>query len=112
MLILHLFPLTQSKRARRPHRILNLPPINSALLQLRDLRLRANTFGGRPHLREEGGPRLFLCEFAEVERDVDAREECFIERFDAVGGNEENTAVILDVAEANRICVSWWKSEN
>ena len=35
-----------------------------------------------------------------------------IECFDAVGGEEEDAAVILDVAEANRICVSWWKSEN
>jgi hypothetical protein len=94
---------------RRPRRILNLPPINSALRQLRDLRLRANTFGGRPHPRDEGGPHLFfglLCEFAEMERDVDAREECFIEGFDAAGGKEEDAAVILDVAEANLICVS------
>ena len=82
MLILHLFPFTQSKRVRRPRRILNLPPVNPALRQLRDLRLR-DTLGGRTHLRDEGGPHLFfrlLCEFAEVERDVDTREECFIER--------------------------------
>ena len=93
---------------RRPRCILNLPPINAALRQLRDLRLR-DTLGGRPHLRDEGGPYLFLgllCEFAEVERDVDTRKECFIERFDAVGGEEEDAAVILDMAEANRICVS------
>ena len=93
MLILHLFPLAQSA-------VLTAFLICLLLIlrfsNLRDLRLHANTFGGRPHLREEGGPHLFLCEFAEVERDVDAREECFIERFDAVGGNEENTAVILD----------------
>jgi len=108
MLVLHLFPLTQSKRVRRPRCVLNLPPINPALRQLRDLRLR-DTLGGRPHLRDEGGPHLFLgllCELAEVERDVDAREECFIECLDTVGGEEKDAAVILDVAEANRICVS------
>ena len=37
---------------------------------------------------------------------MDTREECFIERFDAVGGEEEDAAVIFDMAEANRICVS------
>ena len=77
MLILYLFPLTQSKGVCRPRRILNLPPVNPALRQLHDLRLR-DTLGGRPHLREEGGPHLFLgllCEFTEVERDVDRREE-------------------------------------
>ena len=41
-----------------------------------------------------------------MERDVDAREECFIECLDTVGGEEKDAAVILDVAEANRICVS------
>ena len=35
---------------------------------------------------------------------MDTREECFIERFDAVGG--EDAAVIFDMAEANQICVS------
>ena len=37
---------------------------------------------------------------------MDTREECFIESFDAVGGEKEDAAVILDMAEANRICVS------
>jgi hypothetical protein len=75
MLILHLIPFAESKRVRRPRRILNLPPIDPALRQLRDVRLR-DTLGGRPHLRDEGGPYLFLrllCEFAEVECDVDTR---------------------------------------
>ena len=88
MLILHLFPFTESKRVRRPRRILNLPAIDPALRQLRDVRLR-NTLGGGPHLRDEGGPYLFfrlLREFVEVKRDVDTREECFVECFDAVGG--------------------------
>ena len=73
MVILHLFPLAQNQRVCRPHCILNLPPTNAALRQLCDLRLH-DTLGGRPHLRDEGGPYLFLgrlCEFAEVECEVD-----------------------------------------
>jgi hypothetical protein len=47
-----------------------------------------------------------LREFVEVKCDMDTREECFVECFDAVSGEEEDSAVILDVAEADRICVS------
>jgi hypothetical protein len=38
--------------------------------------------------------------------DVDTREECFIKFFDTVGGEEEDAVVILNMVEANRICVS------
>ena len=35
----------------------------------------------------------------EVERYVDAGEEGFVECLDAVGGEEEDTAIVLDVTE-------------
>ena len=37
---------------------------------------------------------------------MDMQEECFIKFFDTVGGEEEDAVVILNMAEANRICVS------
>ena len=100
MLKRHLIPFPNSKRMSRPNRILNLPPIDIPQSQ------RVNLFrsdGARSaDLGDESCPDLnfrFLRKVAEMERDVDTREERFVEYFDTIGGEEEDTTVVLDVTE-------------
>lgn len=38
-----------------------------------------------------------------MQGNVNARQESFIKGFDSISGEEENTTVILDVAEAKRL---------
>jgi hypothetical protein len=57
----------------------------------------------RPGLGYKRFPDLHpgrMRERLEVERDVDTREESFIEGFYAVGGEEEDASVIFNVSEA------------
>lgn len=100
MLKRHLIPFPHSERMSRPNRILNLPPIDIPQSQ------RVNLLGGdgarSPDLGDESCPDLnfrFLRKVAEMERDVDTREERFVEYFDTIGGEEEDTTVVLDVTE-------------
>jgi hypothetical protein len=41
----------------------------------------------------------FVRKIAEMERYVDPGEEGFVEYFDAIGGEEEDAAIVLDVSE-------------
>lgn len=96
------------ERLRGAARVLDLPPIHLARREPRDeLRLRVHARRGRRDagLAEEGAPDLGARgegELAEVERDVDAREEGGVERGDAVRGEEEDAAIVLDVPKARR----------
>ena len=106
-----MFLPTNRQRIRCPSRILDLPSINILLRKPHQplfLEFRFSVF--RPgcyadfdaDFGEEGAPDLGfggLGEFLEVEGDVDTGEEGFVEGFDAVGGEEEDAAVVFDVAE-------------
>ena len=59
MLIVHLFSFPNSERMCRPRSILKLALIDTTLRQLLDLLCR-DILGRRSHLRNEGGPDLFL----------------------------------------------------
>jgi hypothetical protein len=43
-----------------------------------------------------------MREIVEMEGYVDTGEEGFVECFDAVGGEEEDTAIVFDVTETNK----------
>ena len=89
------------KRARRADRVLDLPSVDRPLPEVAQLLVGHRVCGA--HLLKEGTPDLNACvgrELLEVERDVDAREEGFIKSLDAVGGEEEDTTVVLDMAQA------------
>lgn len=99
-----------SQRIRSPRRILDLPSINILLRKLYQplfLEFRLSTIQWwysdfDAYFGEECAPDLGfggLREFLEVEGDVDTGEEGFVECFDAVGGEEEDAAVVFDVAE-------------
>ena len=109
-------PSSNSQTLRRPRCILDLTPIHTLPRQLRDLfvtdlRTREAQFA------YERRPDLFfgrLRELLEVQRDVDTGEEGFVECLDAVCGEEEDAAVVFDVAKAG--CVeervsSYWIHE-
>lgn len=104
MLVAQLHTTALSERARRPDGVFDLPPVD---LALRELVKEVLPESGRLHtdFTEEGGPDLLarvLGELVEVQRDVDAREEGLVESFNPVGGQEEDAAVVLDVAKAAR----------
>ena len=86
-----------------PRRVLDLPSVDIPLCQLLDLLI--TEIDGITHLLDECRPDLLLGglrERLEVQGNVDTAEERFVECLDAVGGEEEDTAVILDMAEANK----------
>ena len=96
-----LLPAARQRR-RRPARILDLPAIDIALRELLKQIIR-HLLVRDPCLAEERAPDLSLRgrrEFVEVQRNVDAREERLVEGLDAVRGEEEDAAVVLDVAQA------------
>ena len=100
MLKCHLLPFPHSKRLRRPRCILNLSSINIPRCQRRNL-LRRDQIRS-PDLGDESFPDLFfgfLRKIAEMKRHVDTGEEGFIEHFDTIGSEEEDTTIVLDVTE-------------
>lgn len=86
-----------------PRRVLDLPSVDIPLCQLLDLLV--TKINSITHFLDECRPDLLLGglgEGLEVQGNVDTAEERFIECLHAVGGEEENTAVVLNVAEANK----------
>ena len=97
----HSLPLPNRKTMRSPTRILNLPSVDIPLRKFLDL-LGGDGLG-RVDLGDERRPDLFfgfLGELLEVQGDVDAREEGFVESFDAVRREEEDAAVVFHMSEA------------
>ena len=97
----HPLPLPNRKTMRSPTRILDLPSVNIPLREFLDL-LGGDGLG-RIDLGDERRPDLFfgfLGELLEVQGDVDAREEGFVEGFDAVRREEEDAAVVFHMSEA------------
>lgn len=102
VLICNFLPFPQSQRMSCPRCVLDLAPIDATLRKIFDLFLR-DARRRVPHLLDESLPDLFLGvlrEVAEVERNVDARKEGLVEGLHAIGGEEEDTAVIFDVTKA------------
>ena len=100
MLKCYLLSFSRSQRLSCPRRILDLPSINVPHCQLGNLLRCDRSRSTNP--RDEGVPDLdfgLLRKLVEMEGDVDTREEGFIECFDTIGGEEEDTAVVLDVTE-------------
>jgi len=86
-----------------PRRILDLPSVDIPLCQLLDLLV--TKIDSITHFLDKCRPDLLLRglrERLEVQGNVDTAEERFVECLDAVGGEEENTTVVLDVAEADK----------
>jgi len=95
-------PPSNSQTLRRPRRILDLTSVHTPPRQLRDL-LMTDLRSCEAQLAYERRPDLFLGrlgELMEVQRNVDAREEGFVECLDAVRGEEEDAAVVFDMAKA------------
>lgn len=104
MLKTYVLPFRHSQRMRSPRCVLDLSPIDTSLCQLRDLLLGDST-SSWAHLVDERGPDLlfgFLGELAEMQSDVNAGEECLIKCFHAIGGEEQNAAVVLNMSKAER----------
>ncbi len=89
---------------RRARRIFDLAPVYPALRKVPNL-LGGDPVRGCAHLADERGPDLCLrlrAELAEVQRYMDAREECLVKCLNAVRRQEEDSAVILDVTQASK----------
>jgi hypothetical protein len=102
VLIGNFLSLAQSQRMSRPRGVLDLTPIDATLRQISDL-LLLDARRRATHLLYKSPPHLLLGvlrEVAEVERNVDARKEGLVEGLHAVGGEEEDAAVIFDVTKA------------
>ena len=94
-------PTAHRQRLRRPARVLDLPPVHVARGEARRgvLDLRGVREAG---LLEERAPDALaraVLQLPEVQRDVNAGEEGFVERRDPVCGEEEDAAVVLDVSQ-------------
>jgi len=86
---------------RRPRRVLDLPAIHIPRRQVPDL-LRRDIIGCA-NLGDKRSQDLFLGglrELLEVQGYMNTREEGFIEDLDAVGGQEEDSAIIFNMAKA------------
>ena len=95
--------LSTSDRAVR-HAFLICRPVDVARRELQD-EVLPKVRVGHAGLAEERAPDLRLrrrTELPEVQRDVDAREEGLVEGLDAVRREEEDAAVVLDVAQAEQ----------
>ena len=97
----NLLPTRNSQRMRRPRSILDLPAIHIPRRQVPDL-LRRDIVGCA-NLGNKRSPDLFLGglrKLLEVQGYMNTREEGLIEDLDAVGGQEENSAIIFNMAKA------------
>lgn len=104
MLKPQLLPTAEREGICSPRGILHLPSINIPLRELPQLRLRHTSVGADSHASagQKRTPDLRTRrrgQRAEVQRNVDAREERFVEGLDAVRGEEEDTRVIFEVAQ-------------
>ena len=106
MLKLDLLSTAEGEGRRGPACVLDLAPIDVALRELlHEVVAQAPVAVGHAGLAEECAPDLDFGgdgELAEVQGDVDARQEGLVEGGDAVRGEEEDAAVVLDVAQAGR----------
>ena len=92
------FSTAKREALRGAARVLDLPSVGAALREHGHKYLHICDTS----LAKEGAPDLrlrVLGELVKVERDVDAREEGLVEGLDAVRGEEEDAAVVLDVAQ-------------
>jgi len=95
---------TQRKRIGGSCCVLHLPPIDISLCEfhklfLRDAVVRADFDAS---FLQEGCPDLSASrngERTEVEGDVNTREECLIECFDAISGHEQDSRVVFEVTQ-------------
>ena len=90
---------SMGQRCGRPNGILDLPAVDIPHGELPDF-LRGE---GYANLGQEGVPNLGLgwrIEIVEVKSDVGTRAERIIDDLDSVSREEENTTVVLEVAEA------------
>lgn len=101
MHIRHLVSPSSRQRMRSTHCILNLSPVDFLFCQLRNLFIAYYMLS--PGFDDERLPYLHLgCmrELREVQGNMDTREEGFVEYLYAIGGEEEDASVVLDVSEA------------
>ena len=94
----HRLSPAERKRHRSAARVLDLPTVQSAVRK----QLCRRVVTGEAGLLEERTPDArpgVTLELAEVQRDMDAGEERVVEGGDAVRGEEEDAAVVLDMPQ-------------